>query len=93
MGVNSILNTLFGLPCASAGKEFTCNAGDTGSIPGLGGSSGEGKGYPLQCSGLENPMNFIVHGITKSRTRLSDFDSLVCWPGDKHSSDLPCRFV
>ena len=42
-------------------------------IPGLGGSSGEGKGYPLQYSGLENSTDCIVHGVTKSRTRLSDF--------------------
>ena len=54
----------------SAGKEFTCNAGDQGSIPGLGRSPGEGKGYPLQYSGLEE---YIVHGVAKSRTRLSDF--------------------
>ena len=42
--------------CGSAGKESACNAGDLGSIPGLGGSPGEGKGYPLQYSGLENFM-------------------------------------
>ena len=40
-----------GFPCDSAGKESACNAGDLGSIPGLGRSPGEGKGYPLQCSG------------------------------------------
>ena len=40
--------------------------GDLGSIPGLGRSPGEGKGYPLQYSGLENPMECIVHGVTKS---------------------------
>ena len=40
--------------CLCAGQESACNAGDPGSIPGLGRSSGEGKGYPLQCSGLEN---------------------------------------
>ena len=51
-----------GFPCSSAGKEFTCNAGDLGSIPGLGRSLGEGKGYPLQYSGLENSMDCIVHG-------------------------------
>ena len=50
-----------------------CNAGDLGSIPGLGGTSGEGKGYPLQYSGLENFMDCIVHGVAKSQTRLSDF--------------------
>ena len=47
--------------------------GDLGSIPGLGRSPGEGKGYPLQYSGLENPMDYIVHGVTKNRTQLSDF--------------------
>ena len=41
-------------PCGSAGKESTCNAGDLGLIPGLGRSPGDGKGYPLQYSGLEN---------------------------------------
>ena len=56
----------------SDGKESACNAGDLGSIPGLGRSPGEGKGYPLQYSGLENSMDYIVHGVTKSRTRLSD---------------------
>ena len=59
--------------CISAGKESACNVGDLGSIPGLGRSPGEGKGYPLQCSGLENSMDCIVHGVSKSRTRLSDF--------------------
>ena len=62
-----------GFPCGSAGKESACNAGDLGSIPGLGRSPGEGKGYPLQYSGLENSMDCIVHGVAKSRTRLSDF--------------------
>ena len=62
-----------GLPCGSTGKESACKAGDLGSVPGLGRSPGEGKGYPLQDSGLENSMDCIVHGVTKSRTRLSDF--------------------
>ena len=60
-------------PCGSAGKESTCNEGDLGLIPGLGRSLGEGKGYPFQYSGLENSMNCIVHGATKSWTQLSDF--------------------
>ena len=64
---------LLGFSCSSAGKESTCNAGDLGSIPGLGRSPGEGKGYPLQYSGLENSMDCIVHGVAKSRTRLSNF--------------------
>ena len=98
---------------SSAGKEPACKGGDSGSIPGLGRSTGEGtgfplqyswaslvaqlvknppamqetwvlslawkdspgegKGYPLQYSGLENYMDCIVHGVAKSRTRLSDF--------------------
>ena len=48
-----------GFPCGSAGKESACNAGDLGSIPGLGRSPGEGKGYPLQYSGLENSMDCV----------------------------------
>ena len=48
------LGSILGFPCGSAGKESACNAGDLGSIPGLGRSPGEGKGYPLQYSGLEN---------------------------------------
>ena len=59
--------------CSSAGKELTCNEEDLGSIPGLRRSLGEGKGYPLQYSSLENSMDCIVHGVAKSRTRLSDF--------------------
>ena len=58
-------------------KESACNARGLGSIPGLGRSPREGKGYPLQYSGLENSMDCIVRGVTKSRTRLSDFH--LCW--------------
>ena len=54
------------------GKEFACNA-ILDLIPGLGRSPGEGKGYSLQYSGLENSMDCTVHGVAKSRTRLSDF--------------------
>ena len=62
-----------GLPGSSAGKESTCSAGDLGSIPGSGRSAGEGIGYSLQYSGLENSMDrrawqAIVHGVTKSWT-------------------------
>ena len=57
-----------GFPCRSAGKESTCNAGNLGSIPGLGRSPGEGKGYSLQYSGLENSMDCIVHGVVESET-------------------------
>ena len=54
-----------GFPCGSAGKESTCNAGDLGLVPGLGRSSGEGKGYPLQYSGLENSKDRVVHSELK----------------------------
>ena len=63
-----------GFPDSSVGKESTCNAGDPASIPGLGRSAGEGKGYLLQYSGLENSTDCTVHGVSKSQTRLSDFD-------------------
>ena len=65
-----------GFTGGSAGKESYCNVGDLGLIPGLGRSPGEGKGYSLQYSGLENSMDSIVHGVAKSRTRLSNFHSL-----------------
>ena len=52
----------------SDGKESASSAGDLGSIPELGRSPGEGKGYPLQYSGLENSIDSIVHGVAKSWT-------------------------
>src|SRR5574337_1232627 len=65
-------------PGSSNGKESACNAGGWGSIPRSGRSPGEGKGYPLQYSCLENSMDRgawrpTVHGVTKSRTQLSTF--------------------
>ena len=54
-------------------KNLPAVQGDLGSIPGLGRPPGEEKGYPLQYSGLKNSMDYIVHGITKSQTQLSDF--------------------
>ena len=65
-------------PGSSDGKESSYNAGDLGLIPRLGGSPREGKGYPLQCSCLENPMDrgawqAMVHGVTEICTRLSNF--------------------
>ena len=70
-------------PCGSAGTESTCNVEDLGSIPGLGRSPEERKGCPLQYSDLENSMDWIVHRVAKSKTRLSDFHSLEancpCW--------------
>ena len=66
-----------GFPGSSVGKESPCNAGDPGSSPRLWKSPGEGNGYPLQYSYLENSMDrgalqAIVHGVEKSQTRLSD---------------------
>ena len=66
---DKLLTPMFlGFPGGSAGKEFTCNVGDLGLIPGLERSPGEGKGYPLQYPGLENFVDCIVHGVTKSWT-------------------------
>ena len=64
--------------CGSAGQESACNAGDLGSIPGLGRSPEEGNGYPLQYSGLENSMDrrgwqATIHGVAKSQPQLSNF--------------------
>ena len=67
------LYILTGFPCGSSGKESASNVGDLGSIPGLGRSRGEGKGYPLLYSGLENSMDCIVHGVAKSWTRLRNW--------------------
>ena len=67
------LVTCLSFPGGSDGKESTCNAGDLGSIPGLGRSPGEGNSYPIQYSGLENSMDYIVHGVSKSWTWLSNF--------------------
>ena len=64
-----VLNRFY--PGGSDGKESACDTGNEGSIPGLGRSPGEGKGYPL--SGLENSMDGIVHVVAKSWTQLSDF--------------------
>ena len=58
-----------GFSDGSAGKEPACTAGDLDSIPGLGRSPGEGKGYPLQYSSLENSMDCIVHVVAKSQTQ------------------------
>ena len=62
------------LPCGSAGKKSACNVRDLGSVPGLGRSPEEGKGYPLQYFDLENSMDDIVHEVAKSQTQLRDFN-------------------
>ena len=54
-----------GFPCGSAGKESACSAGELGLIPGLGRSPGEGKGYSLQYSGLDDSVDYTVHGFAK----------------------------
>ena len=83
----------FAFPGGSVGKESACNAGDPGSIPGSGRSPGEGKGSPLQYSGLENSVDCVVYGVAESRTRLSIFCfhrlSLVALSGG--SSFLGCE--
>ena len=85
VGLRTLVENVFvtiswksGFPGGSDGKASVCNAGDPGSIPGLGRSPGEGNGSPLQYSWLENPMDrrawyATVHGAPKSQTGLSDF--------------------
>ena len=67
-----VVTPTHGFPDSSAGKESICNVGVLGLMPGLGRSPGEGKAYPLQYSGLKNSMDWVVHGVAKSRTRLND---------------------
>ena len=69
-------NGIWALPGGSDGKEYACNAGDLGSIPGLGRFPGEGNGYPVQYSCLENPLErggwqVTVHRIVKNQTCLN----------------------
>ena len=77
MYINKDFNVM-GFHCGSDGKESACNTRDPGLIPGLGRFPTEGNGNPLQYSCLENSIDrgawwAIVHGVTKSRTRLSDY--------------------
>ena len=71
---------------SSVGKNSTCSAGDPSLIPGSGRSPGEGKGYPLQYSGLENSMDCIVHGVSKSWTQMSTFPFYPIASSDFHAA-------
>ena len=66
--LNGRVPLYLGFPDSPVGKKSACSAGDPGSFPGSGRSPGEGKDYPLQYSGLENSMDCIVHGVSKSWT-------------------------
>ena len=67
----SSLPRFLGFPGGSDSKESACNAGDLGLISGLGRSPGEGNGYPLQYSGLQNSIDYST--VSQSQTPLSDF--------------------
>ena len=69
----NIFHAPLGFPRGSSGKESACNVGDLALTPGLGRYPGEEKGYPLQYSGLENFMDCMVRGVTKSQTQLCAF--------------------
>ena len=73
---------------SSAGKESTCNAGDPSSIPGPGRSAGEGRGCRLQYSGLKNSMDYMVCGVSKSWTWLSNFHFHITFSGKEPA----CQF-
>ena len=82
----ALISASWGFPCDSAGKESTCNVEDLGSIPGLGRSPREGKGYPLQYSGLENSiLMYSPLGCKKSDT--TEWLSLHCTTGFPGGSD------
>ena len=73
MTLYSILTNLMDSPCGSVGKEFSCNVGDPGSVPGWGGAPGEGNVNPLQYFCLDHPKDkgtlwATVHGVSKSWT-------------------------
>ena len=68
---NKYLSYYTSFPCGSAGKESACSAEDLGLIPGLGRSPGEGKGYPVQYSGLENSMDYTVHAVARVEHNLA----------------------
>ena len=63
-----VIPQMEGFPCGSASRESACNVGDLGSISGLGSSPGEGKGYPLWYSGLENSVDYSPWGCKESDT-------------------------
>ena len=83
---------ILGFPDSSVGKESACNAGDPGLISGSGRSPGEGIGYPLQYSGLENCMDYVGHGVAASdRTEqlsLSGKNTGVSYHSLLHGSNL-----
>ena len=68
---------LLGFPGGPDGKESPCKVGDLGLIPGLERPPGEGNGCLLEYSGPENSMDCMVHGVAKSQTQLSDFQTLL----------------
>ena len=77
-------NISMGFPGSSDGKEFACNAGDPGLIPGSRRSPREENGYPLQYSYWDNSMDrgawqAIVHGVAKNQMQLSDFEQESIW--------------
>jgi len=92
----AIISSKYFLPFSLGGKESAYNAGDLGSIAGLGTSPGEGKGYPLQYCGLENSMDCIVHGVAES-DMTEHFDFLphlwIFWPLFLQNIFYPFLFV
>ena len=86
---------LLGFPCSSTGKESACNSGDLGLIPGLERSPGEANGYPLQYSGLENPMDCIVYWVTKRHDWVTFTLTFICihipWCFSGKESTCQCR--
>ena len=94
--ININVYIFWGFPCGSAGKESSCNAEDLGLIPGLGRSPGEGKGYPLQYSGLENSMDYspwshkesdMTDQLSHRHTHTHTHTHIFCFIPDRICSD------
>ena len=80
-----------GFPGGSTGKESAYNVGDLGPVPGLRRSPGEGNSYPFQYSGLENFMDYIVHGVAEIQVQFFRYlmDEICVWQRIKFTLDLP----
>ena len=83
-------SVFLGFPCGSAGKESARNEGDLGLIPGLGRSPTEGKGYPLQYSGLENSMDCIPVALLFPRTLFLSLESRLGFDRSSFHFSLSC---
>ena len=81
MGMVGQIESIYGFPGSSVGKESACNTGDPGSIPGSGRSSGEGIGYPLQCSGTSLVAQLVKNRLQCRRPGFDPWVRKIPWRG------------